>query len=54
MRILVDSSVWVDHLRGIHTRETAIFGQLLAWLDPQLSLDDGETPADLSRHWRWC
>ena len=47
MRVLVDSSVWVESLRGVHTRETAILGQLLAWLDPQLSPDDGETPADL-------
>jgi predicted nucleic acid-binding protein len=34
MRVLVDSSVWIDHLRGARTRETAILGTLLTWLDP--------------------
>ena len=29
MRVLVDSSVWIDHLRGVPTRETAMFGALL-------------------------
>lgn len=34
MKILVDSSVWIDHLRGMHTRETGVLGTLLASLDP--------------------
>jgi hypothetical protein len=24
MRVLIDSSVWIDHLRGVRSRETAI------------------------------
>jgi predicted nucleic acid-binding protein len=47
MRVLIDSSVWIDHLRGVRTRETGIFGMLLARLDPELGLDDGKAPADL-------
>ena len=34
MRVLVDSSVWVDHLRGVRTRETRLLGSLLDALDP--------------------
>ena len=34
MKVLIDSSVWIDHLRGVRTRETAILGTLLTWLDP--------------------
>jgi predicted nucleic acid-binding protein len=43
MRVLIDSSVWIDHLRGVRTRETAILARLLAWLDPEL--ESGEHPA---------
>jgi predicted nucleic acid-binding protein len=46
MMLLIDSSVWVDHFRGAHTRETAILGRLLASLDPELHDQDGP-PADL-------
>ena len=46
MMVLIDSSVWIDHLRGVHTRETAILGRLLASLDPELHDYDGP-PADL-------
>jgi predicted nucleic acid-binding protein len=34
MKVLIDSSVWIDHLRGTPTRETATFETLLAGLDP--------------------
>jgi predicted nucleic acid-binding protein len=47
MRILIDSSVWIDHFRGDRTRETAIFGMLLAWLDPELEHGDHEETANL-------
>ena len=40
MRVLVDSSVWIDHLRGARTRETAMFDALLALLDPEPEPDD--------------
>jgi hypothetical protein len=30
MRVLIDSSVRIDHLRGVRTRETAILGTPLA------------------------
>jgi predicted nucleic acid-binding protein len=46
MMVLIDSSVWIDHLRGVHTRETTILGRLLASLDPELHDHDGP-PADL-------
>ena len=42
MKVLVDSSVWIDHLRGARTRETAIFDTLLALLDP--GKDEGAGP----------
>jgi predicted nucleic acid-binding protein len=47
MKVLVDSSVWIDHLRGVRTRETGIFAMLLTGLDPASRLDDGDAPADL-------
>jgi predicted nucleic acid-binding protein len=47
MRVLVDSSVWIDHLRGVHSRETAILDTLLAWLEPDLDRDDREVSPDL-------
>jgi predicted nucleic acid-binding protein len=47
MKVLVDSSVWIDHLRGVRTRETEILDRLLASLDPEVGLYDGEAPADL-------
>lgn len=47
MKVLVDSSVWIDHLRGAHTRETGILGRLLASLDPESGPYDGEATADL-------
>jgi predicted nucleic acid-binding protein len=47
MRVLIDSSVWIDHLRGVHTRETAIFGMLLAWLDPDFKGRDHEGTTNL-------
>ena len=40
MRVLIDSSVWIDHLRGVRSRETAILGTLLASLDPDLERRD--------------
>ena len=47
MRVLVDSSVWIDHLRGARTRETAIFDALLAALDPEPEPDDRGATATL-------
>jgi predicted nucleic acid-binding protein len=47
MRVLIDSSVWIDHLRGVRTRETAILGTLLAWLDPELEPRHRPAHADL-------
>jgi hypothetical protein len=47
MRLLVDSSVWIDHLRGARTRETAILDTLLMWLDPAMERDGREAPANL-------
>jgi predicted nucleic acid-binding protein len=47
MRVLIDSSVWIDHLRGVRTRETAILGMLLAWLDPELERGDHEGTANI-------
>jgi predicted nucleic acid-binding protein len=40
MRVLIDSSVWIDHLRGVRSRETAILGTLLALLDPDSERGD--------------
>jgi hypothetical protein len=34
MRVLIDSSVRIDHLQGVRTRETAILGTLLTWFGP--------------------
>ena len=47
MRGLIDSSVWIDHLRGVRTRETAILDELFASLDPELDRGDREAAADL-------
>jgi predicted nucleic acid-binding protein len=33
-RLLVDSSVWIDHLRGVESRETRLLRQVLRRLDP--------------------
>jgi predicted nucleic acid-binding protein len=40
MRVLIDSSVWIDHLRGVPSRETAVLGTLLAWLAPDSERGD--------------
>ena len=47
MTVLIDSSVWIDHLRGTRTRETAILSALLARLDAELEGDDRETSDNL-------
>jgi predicted nucleic acid-binding protein len=47
MKVLIDSSVWIDHLRGVRTRETGILDRLLASLDPEPNLYDGAAAADL-------
>lgn len=39
-RVFIDSSVWVDHLRGIDSRETRLLRSLLRRLDPRAG--DGE------------
>ena len=43
MRMLVDSSVWIDHLRGVRTRETVILNSILERLDPASGPTDQET-----------
>jgi len=45
--VLIDSSVWIDHLRGVRTRETTILGRLLAWLDPELERSGRDATANL-------
>jgi predicted nucleic acid-binding protein len=47
MRVLIDSSVWIDHLRGARTRETAILDRLLARLDPAVDVGDRQPIASL-------
>jgi predicted nucleic acid-binding protein len=47
MRVFVDSSVWIDHLRGARTRETAIFDALLSSLDPERRQHDGVASVSL-------
>jgi predicted nucleic acid-binding protein len=47
MRVLIDSSVWIDHLRGVRSRETAILGTLLAWLAPDLEPRGRQATANL-------
>jgi predicted nucleic acid-binding protein len=47
MKVLIDSSVWIDHLRGVRSRETAILARLLASLDPELDCDHEGAHADL-------
>ena len=42
MKVLIDSSVWVDLLRGVRTRQVGILNELLASLDPELGRYDGE------------
>ncbi len=38
--VFVDSSVWIDHLRGKATQEVAVLGRLLDGLDPDGGQDD--------------
>jgi predicted nucleic acid-binding protein len=47
MKVLIDSSVWIDHLRGVRTRETTILSTLLTWLDPELEAGEGPDTANL-------
>jgi predicted nucleic acid-binding protein len=47
MKVPIDSSVRIDHLRGVPTRETAILGTLLTWLDPVLERGEDAARADL-------
>lgn len=47
MKVLIDSSVWIDHLRGVRTRETSILGLLLEALDPRSARARREPAADL-------
>lgn len=35
MKVFVDSSVWIDHFRGLRTADTALFAALLDQLDPR-------------------
>jgi predicted nucleic acid-binding protein len=51
-RLFVDSSVWIDHLRGVDSRETQLLRQQLRRLDPlaaAVDADDEEedTPAEI-------
>jgi predicted nucleic acid-binding protein len=47
MKVLVDSSVWIDHLRGARARETTILDTLLGWLDPGRESRDREAIVDV-------
>jgi predicted nucleic acid-binding protein len=47
MRVLIDSSVWIDHLRGVRTRETIILDTLLARLDPESERRNHEGTANV-------
>ena len=47
MSVLIDSSVWIDHLRGVPNRETAILNLLLSRRDPAFEGEEQEPPADL-------
>lgn len=47
MRLLIDSSVWIDHLRGSRSRETDILSALLARLDPAVGHAEDDVAADL-------
>jgi hypothetical protein len=44
MSVLVDSSVWIDHLRGVPSRETAVLDLLLERRDPAVE-HEGQGPA---------
>lgn len=39
-RVFVDSSVWVDHLRGFDSRETRLLRSLLRRLDPRAGIGE--------------
>ena len=47
MSVLVDSSVRIDHLRGVPNRETAILDLLLTHQDPAFEHEQQEPAADL-------
>ncbi|MDN5872641.1 MAG: PIN domain nuclease [Nitrococcus sp.] len=47
MKVLVDSSVWIDHLRGVPSRETAVLDRLLEHSDPAIEHDDEKPAAEL-------
>ena len=47
MNVLVDSSVWIDHLRGVRKRETVVLDILLEHRDPQFEHQEQEPAADL-------
>ena len=36
-RLFVDSSVWIDHLRGVDSRETRLLRGMLRRLDPMIA-----------------
>lgn len=46
-RVFVDSSVWVDHLRGVDCREARLLRSLLRGLDPLVKRGDGESVVDV-------
>jgi predicted nucleic acid-binding protein len=41
-RLFVDSSVWIDHLRGVDSRETRLLRRLLRRLDPLAAAVDAD------------
>ena len=45
--VFVDSSVWVDHLRGIDCRETRLLRSFLRRLDPFVVGGDNEAVVDI-------
>jgi predicted nucleic acid-binding protein len=44
-RVFVDSSVWIDHLRGVESRETRLLRDVLRRLDPFASSPPSESEA---------
>lgn len=46
-RVFVDSSAWVDHLRGVDSRETRLLRSLLRRLDPLAASGSAEPPVDV-------
>jgi predicted nucleic acid-binding protein len=46
MRVFVDGSVWIDHLRGTDSRETRALREILRRLDPSVA-HEGDEPSTI-------